>query len=168
MWNLCNSINCTCIICIVLLWLIPYPIVIWLTCGSMECNKDVCIMYARTHVCTVCVCVCHHHHQWRYSPHQVLPSLTGFMIVIVRCGLSAPRSTWFYTPWFSHQRHLVVTTRDSIGEAGKHGWEMAAEVCLRGNVCMYCKHCHVRLYGPTMQLNTFDDTQSLNPYSSPK
>jgi hypothetical protein len=33
--------NCACIICIVLLWLIPHPIVIWLTCGSMECNKDV-------------------------------------------------------------------------------------------------------------------------------
>jgi hypothetical protein len=45
------------------------------------------------------------------------------MIVIVRCGLAAPRSTWFYIPWFSHQRHPVVTTRDSSGEAGKHGWE---------------------------------------------
>jgi hypothetical protein len=70
--------------------------------------------------------------QWRYSPDRALASLTGFMIVIVRCGLSAPRSTWFYTPWFSHQRHPVVTTRDSSGEAGKHGWEMAAEFCLRG------------------------------------
>jgi hypothetical protein len=38
-----------------------------------------------------------HHHQWRYSPDRALASLTGFMIVIVRCGLSAPRSTWFYT-----------------------------------------------------------------------
>jgi hypothetical protein len=65
----------------------------------------------------------HHHHQWRYSPDRALTSLTCFMIVIVRCGLSAPRSTWFYTPWFSHQRQLVVTTRDSSGEAGKHGWE---------------------------------------------
>jgi hypothetical protein len=64
-----------------------------------------------------------HRHQWRYSPDRALASFTGFMIVIVWCGLSAPRSTWFYTPWFSHQRHLVVTTRDSSGEAGKHGWE---------------------------------------------
>jgi hypothetical protein len=46
-------------------------------------------------------------HQWRYSPDRALASLTGFMIVIVRCGLSAPRLTWFYTPRFSHQRHLV-------------------------------------------------------------
>jgi hypothetical protein len=37
--------NCTCIICTVLLWLIPHPTVIWLTYGSMECNKDACIMY---------------------------------------------------------------------------------------------------------------------------
>jgi hypothetical protein len=71
-----------------------------------------------------------HHHQWRYSPDRALASLTGFMIFIVRCGLSAPRSTWFYT-WFSHQRHLVVITRDSSAEAGKHGWEMAAEFCRR-------------------------------------
>jgi hypothetical protein len=55
----------------------------------------------------------HHHHQWRYSPDRALASLTCFMIIIVLCGLSAPRSMWFYTPWFSHQRHLVVTTRDS-------------------------------------------------------
>jgi hypothetical protein len=37
----------------------------------------------------------------------------------------------FYTPWFSHQRHLVATTTDSSGETGEHGWEMAAEFCLR-------------------------------------
>jgi hypothetical protein len=30
-------------ICIVLLWLIPHPIVVWLTCGAMESNKDVCM-----------------------------------------------------------------------------------------------------------------------------
>jgi hypothetical protein len=53
MWTLCilwhfyNSMTCTCIICIVLLWLTPHPIVIWLTYGSMECNKDVCM----------CVCI---------------------------------------------------------------------------------------------------------------
>jgi hypothetical protein len=40
--NTYNSMNCTCIICIVLLWLIPHPIVIGLIYGSMECNKDVC------------------------------------------------------------------------------------------------------------------------------
>jgi hypothetical protein len=33
------------------------------------------------------------HHQWRYSPDRALASLKVFMIVIVRCGLSAPRST---------------------------------------------------------------------------
>jgi hypothetical protein len=27
------------------------------------------------------------HHQWRYSPDRALASLTGFMIVIVRCGV---------------------------------------------------------------------------------
>jgi hypothetical protein len=64
------------------------------------------------------------HHQWRYSPGRALASLTGFMIVN-----STKCVTWFYTPWFRHQRHLVVTTRDSIGEAGKHRWEMAAEFC---------------------------------------
>jgi hypothetical protein len=32
--------TCICMTCIVLLWLIPHPIVIWLTYGSMECNKD--------------------------------------------------------------------------------------------------------------------------------
>jgi hypothetical protein len=52
MWTLCLyyvtflvSLNCTCIICIELLWLIPHPIVIWLTYGSMECNEDVWCMY---------------------------------------------------------------------------------------------------------------------------
>jgi hypothetical protein len=55
-----------------------------------------------------------HHHQLRYSPDRALASLMGFMIVIVQCGLSAQRSTWFYTPWFSHQRHLVVTTRKYV------------------------------------------------------
>jgi hypothetical protein len=34
----------------------------------------------------------HHHHQWRYSPDRALASLTRFKIVVVRCGLSAPRS----------------------------------------------------------------------------
>jgi hypothetical protein len=43
MWNLYNGMNCTWIICIALLWLIPHPIVMWLTCGSMECNKDMCM-----------------------------------------------------------------------------------------------------------------------------
>jgi hypothetical protein len=38
-------------ICTVLLWLIPHPIVIWLTYGSMECN-----IYVYVYVC-VCVCV---------------------------------------------------------------------------------------------------------------
>jgi hypothetical protein len=33
------------------------------------------------------------HHQWRYSPDRALAYLTGFMIVIIRCELSAPRST---------------------------------------------------------------------------
>jgi hypothetical protein len=27
------------------------------------------------------------HHQWRYSPDRALASLTGFVIVIVRCGV---------------------------------------------------------------------------------
>jgi hypothetical protein len=37
--------NCTCIIiCVILLWLVPHPIVILLTYGSMECNKDVWCM----------------------------------------------------------------------------------------------------------------------------
>jgi hypothetical protein len=36
------------------------------------------------------------------------PSLTGFVTVILRGGLSAPRSTWFSSFWFNHQRHLVV------------------------------------------------------------
>jgi hypothetical protein len=40
LWHLYKSMTCTCIICIVLLWLIPHPIVIWLTYGSMECNID--------------------------------------------------------------------------------------------------------------------------------
>jgi hypothetical protein len=71
-----------------------------------------------------CICslfpplINHHHHQWCYSPDLALASLKGFIIVIVRCGLSAPRSTWFCTPRFSHQRHLVVTTRETSGEAG--------------------------------------------------
>jgi hypothetical protein len=43
MWNLYKGMNCTSFICIVLLWLIPQPIVFWLTCGSMEYNKDVCV-----------------------------------------------------------------------------------------------------------------------------
>jgi hypothetical protein len=60
MWNLYNSIDRTCIMCIILLWLIPHPIVIWLTYGSMECNKGRCVHVqacARAYIC-VCVCVC--------------------------------------------------------------------------------------------------------------
>jgi hypothetical protein len=48
------------------------------------------------------------------------PPFTGFMIVY--------STIWGYQLHdrlvlllFSHQRHLVVTTRDSRGEAGKHG-----------------------------------------------
>jgi hypothetical protein len=37
------------VICTVLLWLIPHPIVIWLTYGSMECNKDVWCIHMRPH-----------------------------------------------------------------------------------------------------------------------
>jgi hypothetical protein len=40
--------NCTYIICIVL-WLIPHPIVIWLTCGSTDCNKYI-FMYTPQYV----------------------------------------------------------------------------------------------------------------------
>jgi hypothetical protein len=72
MWNLYNSMNCTCIICIVLLWLIPHPIDIWLTYGSVECNKDVC-MYVFTcpevrvwtwwWICTIKTCSSEQWHQ---------------------------------------------------------------------------------------------------------
>jgi hypothetical protein len=47
LWHLYNSMTCICITCIILLRLIPHPIVIWLTYGSMECNKDICI-YVKT------------------------------------------------------------------------------------------------------------------------
>jgi hypothetical protein len=53
--------------------------------------------------------------QWRYSPDRALASLSGFMIVCIST------IDLFYTPGFSHQSHLVVITRDSRGEAGKHG-----------------------------------------------
>jgi hypothetical protein len=40
--NPSNNSNCTCIV-LYDFWLIPHPVVIWLTYGSMECNLYVCI-----------------------------------------------------------------------------------------------------------------------------
>jgi hypothetical protein len=47
----------------------------------------------------------HHHHQWRYSPELILDLTYGFRDrCILRCGLSAPRSTY--------SSHPDSTTRD--------------------------------------------------------
>jgi hypothetical protein len=74
--------------------------------------------------------------QWRYSADRALASLTGFMIV---CS----STMWGYQ---LHDRPVqdtliqpvvvLVTTRDSRGEAGKHGREMASEFFRRAPVVL--------------------------------
>jgi hypothetical protein len=53
--NLCNSLNCTCIYVLYDSWLIPHPVVISLTYGSIECNLYVCM-----YVCTISTVINHH------------------------------------------------------------------------------------------------------------
>jgi hypothetical protein len=43
--NLCNNSNLVCIFVLYDSWLIPYPVVFWLTYGSMECNMYICIYH---------------------------------------------------------------------------------------------------------------------------
>jgi hypothetical protein len=52
------------------------------------------------------------------------PLRVSWQFVVVRCGVISSTIDLFETPWCSHQRYLVVITRDSRGEARKHGWEM--------------------------------------------
>jgi hypothetical protein len=64
-------------------------------------------------------CYCHHHHhQWRYSLGRALASLTGFMIVIVRCGVI---SSTIDLVLHTLIQPSETSSSNSSGEAGKHG-----------------------------------------------
>jgi hypothetical protein len=108
MWNLYNGMNCTCIICIVIWWLIPHPIVIWLTCGFMECNKDVCVRvcmcvyaYACMHACTyVCMYVCVCMHACMYvsdrTPKETKRAVSFLLllVIVLRCSVEMASVSW--------------------------------------------------------------------------
>jgi hypothetical protein len=62
--NLSNNMNFTCIYVLYDFWLIPLPVVIWLTYGSMECN-----IYVRKECTSICPhrCSCLPVYAWAIS-----------------------------------------------------------------------------------------------------
>jgi hypothetical protein len=74
----------------------------------------------------------HHHQQWHCSPESGLGLPSGFRDDITMCVIS-PTIDLILVTLIRHQRHLVA-------KQVNHGWEMAAEFCLRASVML----CHAR------------------------